>query len=98
MFNNREAALIIFIKFDISAVAVAGGLNGLGDVLEYDPAAVAWTNLSAAMAASSGPAPPPRYAHGFATAMIPGGGEALYVHGGSGWDGGPGEPTTHHKL
>ena len=46
----------------------------LGDLHVYDPAAMAWTNLSAA---ASGTPPSPRAYHGFTSA-----GGLLYVHGG----------------
>ena len=46
---------------------------------EYDPAALAWTDLSAA---AGGTPPSARDFHGFAAA-----GDMLYVH--AGWDGGP---------
>ena len=45
-----------------------------GDLHVYDPAAMAWTNLSAA---ASGTPPSPRAYHGFTSA-----GGLLYVHGG----------------
>ena len=45
------------------------------DLHVYDPAAMAWTDLSAA---SSGTPPSARYGHGFTSA-----GGKLYVHGGS---------------
>ena len=48
----------------------------LGDLLVYDPVAMAWTDLSAA---ASGTAPSPRCFHGFTAAQ-----GRLYVHGG--WD------------
>ena len=51
----------------------------LGDLHAYDPAAMVWTDLSAA--ASSDP-PSPRASFGFAPAM-----GKLYVHGGQGEDG-----------
>ena len=51
----------------------------LGDLHVYDPAAMAWTDLSAA--ASSDP-PSPRASFGFAPAM-----GKLYVHGGQGENG-----------
>ena len=46
----------------------------LGDLHVYDPAAMAWTDLSAA---ASGTPPSPRAYHGFKSA-----GGLLYVHGG----------------
>ena len=46
----------------------------MGDLLVYDPVAMAWTDLSAA---ASGTPPAPRGSHGFAAA-----GGRLYVHGG----------------
>ena len=48
----------------------------LDDLHMYDPAAAAWTDLSAAL---NGTPPSPRYGHGFAAA-----GGKLYVHGGAG--------------
>jgi hypothetical protein len=51
--------------------------GGLSDLHVYDPAAEAWTDISAAL---SGTPPSPRRGHGFTSA-----GGKLYVHGG--WDG-----------
>ena len=48
----------------------------LVDLLVYDPASIAWTDLSAG---ASGTLPPPRFCHGFTAA-----GARLYVHGGFG--------------
>ena len=47
----------------------------LNDLHEYDPATLAWTDLSAAI---SGTPPSPRLSHGFTSA-----GGKLYVHGGN---------------
>ena len=46
----------------------------LGDLHVYDPVAMAWTDMSAAV---SGTPPSPRYNHGFTST-----GGRLYVHGG----------------
>jgi hypothetical protein len=56
------------------------------DLHVYDPAAGAWTDLSAAL---SGTPPSPRYIHGFTSA-----GGKLYVHGGVGFGGEGGEGRT----
>ena len=61
----------------------------LGDLHAYDPAAMAWTDLSAA---ASGTPPYPRDFHGLASA-----GGYLYVHAGygdSGEDGGTRAPCA----
>ena len=58
-----------------TAALCAQAGNPLDDLRAYDPAAMAWTDLSAAV---SGSPPPARASHGFTSA-----GGRLYVHGGT---------------
>ena len=62
----------------------------LGDLHAYDPAAMAWTDLSAA---ASGTPPSPRDFQGFASA-----GGYLYVHAGYGDSGEDGETEGILRL
>ena len=67
----------------------AGG-NLLSDLHSFDPAAMVWTDLSAALA---GTLPTPRCSHGFAAA-----GARLYVHDGYGSAGSPGKRGLSQAL
>ena len=68
----------------------AGTGNSLADLFLYDPATLAWTDLSAL---SSGDPPSPRAGHGFASA-----GGKLYVHGGIDGSGEAGAGTVGFLL
>ena len=72
----RKRGKFKITKTRIKSAGLPSRAGFLVDLLVYDPASIAWTDLSAG---ASGTLPPPRYGHGFTAA-----GGLLYVHGGEG--------------